>query len=115
MSPLVLFAAYAAQARLGKAPPLTAAKAFTSLALINLMIAPATQLTQGITYFLSASACLDRIQKFLLKNKIDEREEPRQRLDETKVSAMIASHQAVLDLPCDNEANPIDLELSTSQ
>jgi ATP-binding cassette subfamily C (CFTR/MRP) protein 1 len=111
ISSLVLFAVYAAQAHLGKAPPLTAAKAFTSLALINLMIAPAGQLMAGITTILSASACVDRIQKFL-QSVIYERREPKGKPNEKNDHAMITARQVALGVPSENEPNPIDLELS---
>jgi ATP-binding cassette, subfamily C (CFTR/MRP), member 1 len=76
------------------------------------MIAPATQLMQGITNVLSASACVDRMQKFLQKSITDERGEPQEKLDEKNGFAMISAHQVVLGLPSDTEPIPIDLELS---
>jgi ATP-binding cassette subfamily C (CFTR/MRP) protein 1 len=111
----VIFAAYAAQAHLGQAPPLTAAKAFTSLALIGLMIGPAQQIMVAITTILSASACVNRIQQFLLKSVTDVREGLQERHDEKAEKSspsMIFAHQVVLGLPSENVPVPIDLELS---
>jgi len=86
---------------------LTAAKAFTSLALITLMIGPATQLMQGLMNTLSASGCIDRMQKFLQESTP---QDPYGR--DPSASDMISVYDVLLGLQSDGEPTPITLALS---
>lgn len=62
---MLVFATYAAQTQVGKAEPLTTAKAFTTLALMSLMLVPSAQLITSLSAIYKASGCVTRIQKFL--------------------------------------------------
>jgi ATP-binding cassette subfamily C (CFTR/MRP) protein 1 len=110
IAPLVLFAAYAAQASLGKAPPLTAAKAFTSLALIQLMIGPSQQLIQGLISMFGASGCIVRMEKFLLESTKDERQDR-----DPEKGGLVLLDGMVLGIPSDVETIPISMIVSKGE
>ena len=50
---------------------LTAEKAFTSIALFNLLRFPLAMLSMVVLSFIEANVCLKRIRKFLSVNEID--------------------------------------------
>ena len=73
LAPLVTFTAYALRAEVTHGDPLSAAKAFTSLAIVSLMTTPTVDLLASIPALRVAEGCLDRIQKFLITDGIQAR------------------------------------------
>jgi len=65
--PAVTFTAYAIAQKVSGGPQFNVIQAFTSLSLLNLLVQPVMDLTIAWTTLSSGLACLDRIQRFLLK------------------------------------------------
>lgn len=59
------FAAFVIRSRIGGSDPLSVAQAFTSLAIISLITAPALQLLASIPAITASMAAFDRVHKFL--------------------------------------------------
>ena len=95
VSGLLVFAVYAVQAHFGKAEPLTAARAFTSLALISLMIAPSSQLIVALSSIISASGCVTRIRTFLKEAKIENSHNFSEKLQELREKDVIVTHNII--------------------
>jgi ATP-binding cassette, subfamily C (CFTR/MRP), member 1 len=72
---VLIFAAYTFQAKRGYSEPLTAAKAYTSLALILMLSQPASMLLQTISAVFSVSGNVKRLEGYLEKAEI---RDPRQ-------------------------------------
>jgi ATP-binding cassette, subfamily C (CFTR/MRP), member 1 len=64
-TPLVVFAIFAAQASRGNAPPLTTARAFTSLALIQLVNSPSMMVLQLLPLLAQSLGCVERVGNYL--------------------------------------------------
>jgi ABC-type bacteriocin/lantibiotic exporter with double-glycine peptidase domain len=64
-SGLIVFAIFAAQASLGHAPPLTTARAFTSLALIQLVSGPSAKILQLFPALTQGLGCVQRVGDYL--------------------------------------------------
>ncbi|KAK3316810.1 P-loop containing nucleoside triphosphate hydrolase protein [Apodospora peruviana] len=69
LMPAVTFTVYAIVQHISGGSQFGVATAFTSLSLLNLLFMPVMSLTNVWTNIMSALACLDRIQAFLLKEK----------------------------------------------
>ncbi|KAM7195580.1 P-loop containing nucleoside triphosphate hydrolase protein [Naviculisporaceae sp. PSN 640] len=67
LTPAVTFAAFAISQKLGGGDQFHAETAFTSLALLSILIIPIAELVTATTNFASALSCLDRIQEYLQK------------------------------------------------
>ncbi|KAK0644149.1 ABC transporter [Cercophora newfieldiana] len=70
--PVVVFTVYAIAQKLSGGDQIDVASAFTSLSLLNILITPVMDLITSIPNLTAAMACLDRIQAFLLKEKLEE-------------------------------------------
>ncbi|KAK3682042.1 P-loop containing nucleoside triphosphate hydrolase protein [Podospora appendiculata] len=69
LMPAVTFTVYAIVQQVSGGGQFGVAQAFTSYSLINIIFGPIMNLTSAWTNVMSASACLDRMQAFLLKEK----------------------------------------------
>jgi len=67
--PMVVFTVYAVVQKLSGGNQIDVAAAFTSLSLLNILVAPVMDLITSIPNITAAMACLDRVQAFLLKEK----------------------------------------------
>ncbi|TLD36942.1 P-loop containing nucleoside triphosphate hydrolase protein [Venturia nashicola] len=76
LSPLLVFAAYSIEAKVRGTPPLSTAKAFTSLSILSLLTMPAMQLLMSFPQLVQASGCIKRIEKFLLAKGYDDERSP---------------------------------------
>ncbi|KAK3353395.1 ABC transporter [Lasiosphaeria hispida] len=73
--PAVTFTVYAIVQEVSGGSQFGVAKAFTSLSLLSILLNPVMELTVALPQLSAASACLDRIQAFLLREKrVDYRE-----------------------------------------
>jgi ATP-binding cassette, subfamily C (CFTR/MRP), member 1 len=65
LSPLITFAAFVISAKIHHKSFLTTAQAFTSLSLLQILIAPAASLIYAFPQVVQSLSCVSRIQKFL--------------------------------------------------
>jgi ATP-binding cassette subfamily C (CFTR/MRP) protein 1 len=87
---LVVFAAFAIEAKIKHTAPLTTAQAFTSLSILALLTAPAMMLLMSLPQVAAATGCIKRIQKFLLAKGFDDQRtftggSPSQYISEKKI------------------------------
>ncbi|KAF2396774.1 P-loop containing nucleoside triphosphate hydrolase protein [Trichodelitschia bisporula] len=66
LSSLIVFAAFAIEAKVRGTPPLTTAQAFTSLTILALLTTPSMMLLQTLPQVAAATGCIKRVQNFLL-------------------------------------------------
>ena len=74
-SALVAFAAYSIKAKVNGTPPLNTAQAFTSLAILTLLTAPASQLLSSIPMLTSGMGCARRVHAFISSEPFDDSRE----------------------------------------
>lgn len=77
ITPAATFAAFAIAQSASHRTEFRVQNAFTSLALLAIMINPIAELVTATTNVASALSCLDRIQRFLQKQTLTDRHEPR--------------------------------------
>jgi ATP-binding cassette, subfamily C (CFTR/MRP), member 1 len=74
-SPPVAFAVYSIKAKIDHTPQLTTAQAFTSLAILTLLTAPASQLLGSIPMLTSGWGCAKRVHAFISTEPFDDTRE----------------------------------------
>ncbi|TVY88460.1 ABC transporter [Lachnellula willkommii] len=89
LAPLSCFVIFSIKAAVNGSDRLTAGETFSSLAIISLLTAPASDFLQSLPQIGMATGCLDRIQAFLLS---DPRRDDRMHMDLSKTASNTEEH-----------------------